>query len=54
MDASVSAATLSDDHKSLWFFVTADTEDEKFTVTVTNECSDGQTLVYTIDFLVVT
>ncbi len=54
VDASVANATISDDCKSMWFFVTAPTEGEKFTVTVTNEASDGQTLVYTLDYLVVT
>lgn len=49
--ATVSTATRSDDQRNFWFFVTAPTADVSFTVTVTVVTTDGQTLVYTIEYL---
>ena len=50
-DATVSVLTRSDDRRHAWFFVTAPTADEVFTVAVTVTTSDGQTLVYDIGFI---
>lgn len=49
--ATVSALTRADDRRNAWFFVTAPTADEVFTVTVTVTTSDGQTLVYEIGYV---
>lgn len=50
-DATVSVFTRSDDRRHGWFFVTAPTADEVFTVTVTVTTTDGQTLVYEIGYI---
>ncbi len=51
--SSVSAGSLSDDRKSVAFFVTANTTTETFTVAARVTTSDGQTLNFTIIFDVI-
>lgn len=47
LTSTVSNSTLADDRLSFSYFVTANTLSERFTLTLTVQLTDGQTLIYT-------